>query len=105
MSEDNKLHTIGRNTYRAGMGLSVGAILWLQGQFVSKESFADYRQTHQTWAGTVMDGYNLRFDRLDQDIARLEKKVDRLPGIRRAEWQPDGVSNIVQNIPVVRGPG
>jgi hypothetical protein len=64
--------------WRSLITVGVGAILWLQSTFVSKESFRTWEIGHDVLRDNILKNIDDRFSDIKQSLNRIETKVERI---------------------------
>jgi len=74
--------------WRAIITAGIIALLWLQSTFMSKESFKAWETGHNELRDNILRNMDDRFSDIKQSLNRIETKVERISGPRRAEFSP-----------------
>lgn len=76
MSQRAKSFGIG--LYRAGLAAGVGFLVWMQGQFVTRDKFEDYKSSVDEYRRSV-ERHAAELNAATRDrLERIERKIDRL---------------------------
>jgi len=61
--------------FRGTATVGIGAILYLQQNFVAKERFDDYRLTHQQWGDSIVKNIDEKLERLTRGQESIEQEL------------------------------
>lgn len=90
--------------FRLGVITGISVLIYMHTTYMSKESFRDWETSYNKLQNSIANGIDARFDSIQNQLNRIESKVDtRLPP-RRAENQVPGtvkqlaiITNLYEN--------